>query len=297
MRGQRLTWSSSLPWTFTWSRLQEGSPEDSLGQDHQPSASQTESPLLSGFEGSNNPVYQQLLFGWGLVTALSRPRAANSNWSKTIPGYSLRWALHSHQVSSDCKSEIGFYAPGSGVVTGGSEVIKCRQESSPESIEDEVAFQWVCFIKSGQNRNIYQVGTLNPRFSGNKTNNLLQFRGNTQEMVFNNTTNSFRQYWLNTNFILFLRWMLKAEFSSKCWEFEEDAERKMCLTECNLPKLGPELFSWTGGSFCFYIPTLCVLLSEPGSHAVRYPDWRSGEGQDGPETQCWAAGTLSNKRQ
>ena len=91
--------------------------------------------------------------------------------------------------------------------------------------------------------------------------------------------------------------MLKAEFSSKCWEFEEDAERKMCLTECNLPKLGPELFSWTGGSFCFYIPTLCVLLSEPGSHAglgrgikpvclVQPPDWRSGEGQDGPETQC-----------
>ena len=55
--------------------------------------------------------------------------------------------------------------------------------------------------------------------------------------------------------IPFLSWMLKAEFSSKCWEFEEDAERKMCLTECNLSKLGPELFSWTAGSFCFCIPT------------------------------------------
>ena len=103
--------------------------------------------------------------------------------SRGIPGdllshYDIHIALHSHQVRSGqslhcCKSEIGFYAPGSGVVTGGSEVIKCRQESSPESIEDEVAFQWVCFIKSGQNRNIYQVGTLNPRFSGKKTNNLL----------------------------------------------------------------------------------------------------------------------------
>ena len=125
------------------------------------------------------------------------PTEARQSWGipcDLLSHHDIHIAWHSHQVSSGqslhcCKSEIGFYAPGSGVVTGGSEVIKCRQESSPESIEDEVAFQWVCFIKSGQNRNIYQVGTLNPRFSGKKTNNLLQFRGNTQEMVFNNTTN------------------------------------------------------------------------------------------------------------
>ena len=50
--------------------------------------------------------------------------------------------------------------------------------------------------------------------------------------------------------------MLKTKFRGNCWEFrhEFDAEGKISLTECNLPKLGFELTSWSAGSFCLCIP-------------------------------------------
>ena len=46
--------------------------------------------------------------------------------------------------------------------------------------------------------------------------------------------------------------MLKTKFRGNCWEF--DAEGKISLTECNLPKLGFELTSWSAGRFCLCIP-------------------------------------------
>ena len=48
--------------------------------------------------------------------------------------------------------------------------------------------------------------------------------------------------------------MLKTDFRGNCWEFAEDTERKISLTECNLPQLGFELTSWTARSFCLCIP-------------------------------------------
>ena len=49
--------------------------------------------------------------------------------------------------------------------------------------------------------------------------------------------------------------MLKTKFRGNCWEFEEDAENRISLAECNLPKLGFEPTSWMESSFCFCIPT------------------------------------------
>ena len=89
-----------------------------------------------------------------------------------------------------------------GVVTGGPDVANSQQEGGDESGQDQVGLR---LSKSSQNRSIYQVGTLHQKFSGSKTNKLLQSKWNTQEMVFNNITNSFRHNCLNTNCLLFWR--------------------------------------------------------------------------------------------
>ena len=79
-----------------------------------------------------------------------------------------------------------------GVVTGRPDVANSQQEGGDESGQDQVGLHQVRLSKSGQNRSIYQVGTLHQKFSGSETNKLLQPKWNTQEMVFNNITNSFR---------------------------------------------------------------------------------------------------------
>ena len=73
--------------------------------------------------------------------------------------------------------------PAAVAVIGGPDVTDHDPSGEAETIGDGVELQQLCFVKQSKNRDIYQVETLKPRVSRNKTNNLRQFGGETQEML------------------------------------------------------------------------------------------------------------------
>ena len=73
--------------------------------------------------------------------------------------------------------------PAAAPVTRGPNVTDHDPSGEAENSGDGVELQQLCFIKQSKNRDIYQVETLKPRVSRNKTNNLRQFGGETQEML------------------------------------------------------------------------------------------------------------------